>query len=394
MSRYALPLLLLSIGCTTPEGPLPEDGLTGKSLEWIANAQASLASGAYAEGLAWVDSAMTLIPNRPEPHFLKGRLHAELNAYDEAEVAYALAAEIDPSFPGLWINRGNVAFAQQRYQQALEAYRRESLREARVSHALGGAMEQMGKVDSALVEYREALALDPSYRPAAFSLARLLETLGRTDEALAEARRAAPSDDAPNDYLLLRARLEALAGNHGVAVQSLETLASREPWNYSVLFALGQAQQRAGNPSVATAILGRADSLRAVVSESEKLELAVRDAPSASAFARYGDSLRRLSRTAEAIDAYQRAVALAPQVASFQINLATLYLEAGRESEGLARLNALVERDPDEIEGWINLALFHGRRRDLARTRQSLNRAEAINPEHPMVIRLREALPE
>lgn len=392
-----LPLLLL--GCSSPEARVAPSSLTGKPLEWVAAAQSALDHGDYLTGLAFTDSALTLIPNRPEPHFLAGRLHAELNAYANAEQAYGQTAGIDADYPGLWLNRGNVAFAQQHYKQALDMYRRESLAEARVRHAFGGALEAMGKVDSARVAYEEAMRMDPDYPPAAYSLAKLLDSIGETEAARSAVQRAmvgqrAGSAAPPRSaYVLLAARLESQAGNSDESLTLLKPLVEAEPWNYSAIFALGQALRLSGAEQEARRALGRADSVRAEVSVAEKLELSVRDAPSAVGFGQYGDALRRLGRVPEATDAYQRAVALDPDLIPLQVNLAGLYLQAGRDQEGVGRLQALVTRHPESVDGWINLALYSGRQRDLAGTRRYLKRAAAIAPEHPMVLRLQSSLP-
>ncbi len=386
-----LPLLLL--GCNSQEARFASSSLTGKPLAWVAAAQSALDRGDYLTGLAYTDSALTLIPNRPEPHFLTGRLHAELNAYAHAEQAYMRTAGIDDDYPGLWLNRGNVAFAQQHYQQALDMYRRESLAEARVSHAFGGALEAMGKVDSARVAYEDAMAMDPEYAPAAFSLSQLLGSIGEMDAARSAARRAMALGPPRSAYVLQAARLETQAGDPEKSLELLKPLVAAEPWNYSAIFALGQAFRLSDREQEARRALERADSVRAEVSVAEKLELAVRDVPSAVGFARYGDALRRLGRVPEATDAYQRAVALDPDLIPLQVNLAALYLQTGRDREGVARLQALVQRHPEAVEGWINLALYAGRQRDLATTRKYLMRAAAIAPEHPMVLRLQSSLP-
>ena len=357
----------------------------------IGRAQVELERGNFMTGLILADSASTLEPNSAEPHFVRGRLLQEVNQYGPADSAYQRVASIDQGFPGLGLNRGNVAFAQQQYRRALGFYLKAKPVDARVYHALGGTYEQLGAVDSARTAYQAAVAADPDYAPVRYSLSVLLERSGDYEGALSAAEEAARLQPALRSRLQL-GRMYLQTGQYAEAEAALRPIVWAEPWNYTARFALGQTLQRAGRNKEAGEALMAADSVRARLAESEKLELAARDAPSAMAFARYAEALRRLGRVDAALVAYNRAAALAPEDVALRTNLATLYLEIGRPEEGVSRLLRLGADHPESLEPWINLALHYGRTRDLERTRLYLAKAREVAPAHPLVARLEAAL--
>ena len=59
---------------------------------------------------------------------------------------------------------------------------------------LGIALQQQGRTDEAMAEFRRAIALDPQFGAAHNNLGTALQTLGKTDEAMAEFRRAIALD--------------------------------------------------------------------------------------------------------------------------------------------------------------------------------------------------------
>jgi tetratricopeptide (TPR) repeat protein len=372
-------------------GPSPAP-LTGRPSRLVQAAQEALLREDYTLGLAFADSAVMMARARPEPHFLRGRLLFELNQYDSAEEEYGQVAQLAPTYPGLGVNRGNVAFAQQQYRQALGHFRTESTSGARVYHAVGGALEQLGSVDSARVAYERAVESDPTYAPAAYSLSRMLERSGDMSGALATVSHAVVIDGENTAFQLQLGRMQLQNQEYRDAVATLGPLVRKEPWNYTARFALGQALQRQGESARGAAELTRADSVRAVLAVSERLELQARDAPSAVGFARYGESLRKLGRHREALKAYGRAVALAPDDIVMKSNLATLYLQIGRTEEGVSRLLKIADEHPQALEPWLNLAVHYGRTNQLSRARLFLGRAEALAPDNPTVARVKALL--
>lgn len=60
-------------------------------------------------------------------------------------------------------------------------------------------------------------------------------------------------------------------------------------------------------------------------------------------------------------------------------------LAQGRYEQGIARLNAVVEKAPDVAAPYINLGIAYERTGDLAHAEESLKKAAALSPSHPVV---------
>ncbi len=92
---------------------------------------------------------------------------------------------------------------------------------------------------------------------------------------------------------------------------------------------------------------------------------------------------RDLSDFPAAIAEMQRAVAAEPGAVHYRNNLASLYAENGQLEQAQATLQEVVERFPDYVKGWINLALVSYNLGHLDIARQALDRAEAIRDKIP-----------
>lgn len=86
--------------------------------------------------------------------------------YASAEAWYRSAAEEAPDAAAPWINTGLSRLRDERYEEALDAYRRGAEKArgplaARAFFDLGGAALRAGDVETAVEAFREALRLDP-----------------------------------------------------------------------------------------------------------------------------------------------------------------------------------------------------------------------------------------
>jgi tetratricopeptide (TPR) repeat protein len=164
---------------------------------------------------------------------------------------------------------------------------------------LGGYHAARGDEAQAIAAYRRALALDPSYVPAAANLADLHRTRGREREAEAVLREAIRADPA------------AAAARH----------------------ALGLSLVRQKRVPEALASLGEAARL----------------APDDARFAYvYGVALHDAGRRAEATQALERALARHPYDREILLALASYERDAGNVAKAAQRAKLLVELEPDD----------------------------------------------
>lgn len=107
--------------------------------------------------------------------------------YEEAERLYWRAYGMDRWDPVIPFNLGNVYEALKRPREALLCWqlaldREPAFVEARFNYAIG--LEEAGRDDQAIGEYRVVLAIAPDYADAAYNLGLLLSRLGRHADAL------------------------------------------------------------------------------------------------------------------------------------------------------------------------------------------------------------------
>jgi tetratricopeptide (TPR) repeat protein len=114
----------------------------------------------------------------------------EDTAPDEAMKAYAHAIALDPGLAGARVNLGRLHQLAGRVAEAINHYR-EALREggdATAAFNLGTALEELGRRDSAMAAYCQAIQMDRAFADAHFNLSRLYELVGQRDLALGHLR--------------------------------------------------------------------------------------------------------------------------------------------------------------------------------------------------------------
>jgi tetratricopeptide (TPR) repeat protein len=105
---------------------------------------------------------------------------------DEAVRFYDMCARADRADPITLYNLGNIHLREERWTEAVFAYRRALARDQRLVEArynLAQALERVNRIDEAIGELREVLHLDRQYVDAHFNLAKLLMKRGRLVEA-------------------------------------------------------------------------------------------------------------------------------------------------------------------------------------------------------------------
>ena len=359
----------------------------------VRSAQRALDLRDYVQGLAFADSAIAQAPLAPDGHFVQGLIFFEWGRMDEALASWHEVQRMQPDYPGLAHNLGNVAFQQRRYRDALVLYTRETGQSGDPDpwHALGTTYEVLGRASEARDAYMRAVAVDSGYAPAYAALADWHEREGEVRAALAHARDALALDSV---HVAYRYRVGALlhrTGEPAAAIPHLRAVLDAQPWNYRAAFSLGQSLRDMGRKDEAEAVLARAVRLQA---EQQDVERHGREARTRSESVRaqwaYADALRRTGRLAEALHAYHVALGLRPEDLTLQTNVATLHAQAGRYDEAEAWFYRILQADSTHAEAWVNLGLLYlstGRR---ARADTAWHRAFRYGEGNPAVEAFRE----
>ena len=399
-------LLVIMGGCRSGTDGSSEDTDPPESLQrtvllspaaarFVRLAQQSLAGQNYVQGLAFADSAITHAPFAPDGHFVQGLVYFELGRIDEAGASWREVERIQPDYPGLAHNLGNVAFQRRSYRDALTFYTRETERSSDPNpwHGLGGTHEVLGNAAEAREAYMQAVAVDPGYIPAYAALADWYEREGDFSAALANAKQAFTLDTTNLAYRYKVGSLLRRAGDPATAIPHLRVVLDAQPWNYQAAFSLGQSLRDLGQSEEAATMLTRADRLRAEQQDVARYGREARTMPeNFQTQLIYADALRRSGRLTEALTAYHIALSLRPQNLALQTNIATLYAQMGRHAEAETLFNQVLRIDPTHAEAWVNLGLLYMSTGQHVQADTALHRAFRHGEGNPAVEAVRERL--
>ena len=369
--------------------------LSPSAARFVRLARQALARQNYVQGLAFADSAITHAPFAPDGHFVQGLIYFELGRINEAGASWREVERIQPDYPGLAHNLGNVAFQARRYREALTFYTRETERsnDPNPWHGLGGTHEVLGNAAEAREAYLQAVALDPNYFPAYDALTDWYEREGDFNAALAHAERALALDTANLAYRYKVGALLRRVGEPVAAIPHLRAVLEAQPWNYQAAFSLGQSLQDLGRSDEAATMITRADQLRAEQQDIARYGREARTTPeSFQTQLLYADALRRSGRLTEALKVYNVALSLRPQNLALQANIATLYAQTGRHAEAETLFNQVLRVESTHAEAWVNLGLLYLNTGQHVKADSALHRAFRYGEGNPAVERVRERL--
>lgn len=220
-------------------GVLLEDpvlGVRAEAARWLAGASPDLMTAAQAAALsrAVEDFRATLAVNadRPEAQLNLGNLEQALGRDAEAESAYRVATELDPSFAPAWANLADATRARGDEAAAGAILRAALIRlpdNAELHHASGLALVRSGSLPAALAELERAAKLAPDSARFAYVYGVALNSAGETNralDALAAASRRHPAD---RDILLALVTINRDAGRLSEARKYAERFAAVAP---------------------------------------------------------------------------------------------------------------------------------------------------------------------
>jgi tetratricopeptide (TPR) repeat protein len=360
--------------------------------EWVIRGDDALQRGDFGSVLSVADSIMASGYGQVEGNFLKARALFELGNYTQAESLFVVVLDLAPDYPGTRHNLGNIYYFQKQYRRALDNFLSEAERgnDKRSWHAVAGVYSELGKLDSAEVAISKSISIDNTYAPAWLSRAMYAEQRGDSERALEFASRSFSLDSTESKVWPVLARLENQIGDASRAEAIMLRLAQVDPWSYTALFELGRSYQRMGKPDLATTYFERSNALRDMMRPVEMLEMNVRTLPSDFAQRiRLAEANRQIQRWDQAAIHYEAALTLRPENIDLASNLAALYLQMGQKQQARALLESVLDKDPRHFNALVNLSIMAIEEGDMERALRFLEQAREINPDHPMLARIR-----
>lgn len=118
-----------------------------------------------------------------------------------------------------------------------------------------------------------------------------------------------------------------------------------------------------------------------------------KDPKDVDALTHLGNFFQDAGKYEEAIEYYRQALAIRPQEVNVRTDMGICLRELGRPDEAIAEFRRSVEDQPDHWQTWLNLAIVSlYDKKDAATAASALGRVEALNPGHPGLPALREAI--
>lgn len=365
-----------------------------QAITFLFNAQEAFEAGYYDLALAMADSAANYEPALADIPFLKGRVYTSLRRVEDALAAYEKVLELDPAYPGVYMNLGNSAFLSGQPEQALSFYRKEQARAEKENDdvvdspafliQLGRAFADTGKPDSARWALEKAIQAD-SLNPTGYMwLGQVLEDEGEFEEALSYSRRGLDLQPANPNYGYVVGVQHLRNGDLQEAADLLEDVTGKLTTHYAAHYNLGQALLGLGKQEEAAYYLTRADTLLELQKEVEKWERLVNsNSHEPMLWVNYGTALHESGRIDDAIEALGIAFSLQPQWLEIQNNIANLLILKGDTTEAMARYQRLLQVDPNLPDIWFNLGTLHAMTGNYTEAREAWNKTLSLAPGHP-----------
>lgn len=326
----------------------------------------------FPQALASHDRALAISPGDPEGHCVRGNALFALSRCEDALRSYDRALAIQPNYPAALHSRGMVLRNLKRPVEAIASYDA-ALRIKpdciETLHNRAIALRDMGRLSEALASHEKALALRPADPLGQYNRAAVLADLGRNEDARAAYEQAiALNRDFAEAYnnrgnllLGLRRTTEALA-DYDSAITLRPNFAAAHNNRGNVLFELGRYIEALGSYEQALALcsdykearLGRGMIMLQILNRPAEaladFDRALAVSADAETHQHRALTLFALKRFEEALDAYNRALALKPAFAGALKGRGSVLALLQRSEEAAASYRSAREAGADAEE--------------------------------------------
>jgi tetratricopeptide (TPR) repeat protein len=328
----------------------------------VVRALALQGSGRLEDALAEIESARKLFPSQVAIERTHGLVLMALNRDAQAASVLAGMVEREPSDATAWAALGQLYFRQSQRDRARLAFERALAAEPGHDQAhfyLGEIALMEVRFEDAVGHYQQAIEKGRGSLAARQKMAEALLKLGRHDDAQAclEEALAVSDEDAQTHYLLGQVLRDA--GEPSAALPALVEARRLRPNHAPTRYLLGVTLAQLGRTVEGREELQAFRELKAFEEKAEALELALVEHPE--------------------------------DVVSFR-ELVELYFAHGREQDALPFLEKAVALSADDADLWYRLALARARDGRARDAQAAAERATALDPEHPLRLKVEEAL--
>jgi tetratricopeptide (TPR) repeat protein len=276
-------------------------------------------AGKLEEALRYYDQALERDPALWQAEFQRATAYLTLNRLEPARASITRAIELLAQFESSAELRRTSALAQVLFGEIALAE---------------------SKMDEAERAFRRALELHPPTGRAHTGLAEIFLAGDKFTEAAAEAKAAlSAGDERASTYTLLGEAL-VLSAKYDEAMASLDEALKREPQNPTALRYRAEVFLARGDLGRATADLKAALAMEKITPTMLRL----------------AEIHRQAKQYTEAAALYDQVLAIEPANAEARTALAVIKIEAGKASEAITELEALIKAEPNRADLRAQLA--------------------------------------
>lgn len=329
----------------------------------------------YRESFQACETALTIEPELVEAYKVLGDVCQRLGKFSLAVEYYHQAIAMKPDFPEAYANLGTLYAQQKKWQQACDYYQkalelkpdfssiyqklilaRQNLQQARLilpqiaPHKspedfvrLGEQACQQGNLHQALQYYQQAVQIAPNFSQAYQRLATITEQMGLWRESTIYYRQ------------LLRIKEKKIAPSLSSARKQLLLAANSEP---------------------------KAPSSPAKLNISESTTEASPATDSAEYQMALGDSYSKRRQWQLAITAYQKALAINPQLIAVYLKLAQVLIKAGEPQQALLNYQEGISHNPQSPQLHFNLGIYFAEQHDWQQATDYFRQALELKPDY------------
>jgi tetratricopeptide (TPR) repeat protein/serine/threonine protein kinase len=300
----------------------------------------------------------------------------------EAIAALRKAAELRPDYLAVYLQLGDVFIRHRQFDKAIEAYRQaielpdaawahSNVVKAWVHNNLGAALEERGKWDEAILEYRQAITEKPDLPKTHHNLGIALTKLGKLDQAIAAYRKAI---DLKADFAEAHYNLGIALGKLGErdqAIAAYRKAIDLNPKYPHAHYNLGGALVEQGKVDQASAEYQRVIQLKP-------------DDP--DAHYSLGRNFQMQGRLDKAIIAYREAMRLKPNYAETHVNLGLCLAGQGKLDEAIEECSQAINLKPELANAWGARGAIYGNRGQYDKAVADLSKAIQLAPDDLQVV--------
>jgi len=343
-----------------------------------------------AEAIAAARRAIELEPRHPLAHFYLGRVYFELGQHEEAAQSFQKASEIDTKLPEAFYSLGITQMRRSKPALAIPALRQAINLAPDVfdfNLELGKALNDAMLFDEAVEYLRKADKLNSKHLETKSALGFALFSATKFDEAinvLHEADRLRPGNQTINMFLrVAQARKEGstqIELMKGIAAKNPKDAAVRDSLS-KMLIALRRPQEaepyieellKISKPSgefynnIAVSYSDMNQNEKAVAYYRKAAELKTHHV----IYLSLANSLRKLGRTAEVSEAYQKALEIKPDSIHVLKSYADFLRDEGKRQQALEMYKRAVTVEPTNAPVIYNLSVLYAKTGNLELAKQ------------------------